>query len=100
MRNNNMMNNKSLKPNNHKNFPVYCLPFGLGFVSYTHNGFNLNGYKPGYKFNFKYNKYENSTLLRLFGYGISRLIRLIRYVMDISGVPKLQPIPVPIQRSK
>lgn len=98
MRNNNMINNKSLKPNNHKNFPVYCLPFGLGFVSYTHNGFNLNGYKPGYKFkfNFKYNKYENSTLLRLFGYGISRLIK---GVLDISGVPKLRPISVPIQRN-
>lgn len=89
MRNNNVINDKSVKHNNYKNHTVYCLPFGLGFVSYTHNGFNLNGYK----FNFKY---KDSALLQLFGYGISKTIK---GVLEILNLPKLQPISSQIKRN-
>lgn len=96
MRNNNVMNNNFVKPNNFKHFPKYCPLFGFGLVSYTYLGFNLCGYKPGYKFNFKH-KYKNSTLLRLLDYGFSRFIGRIT---DILGVPILRPIPVSIQCNK
>lgn len=72
---NNVINNLKL---NNKNYPKYCFPFGFGLVHHTLYGFNLNGYKPGYRYNFKNNLkfYKNSTLLRIFDYGRSRINRL------------------------